>query len=72
MWVLFIIVVVVVWIYFSIQADKKKEIWDAQQRERLSLTCGDCGGLAAPILHTDNRYKCPKCGKQFSGASHGY
>ena len=83
MWDAVIIVILIalfICIYFKEKAEakaeaeakKRLEIWNIEQRERLSLTCGDCGGLAAPISQTFGRYKCPNCGKQFSGARHGY
>ena len=83
MWDAVIIVILIalfICIYFKEKAEakaeaeeeKRLEIWKTEQLERLSLTCGDCGGLAAPILQTLDRYKCPKCGKQFSGARHNF
>ena len=74
--IIVILIALVICIYFKEKAEaeekKRQEIWETEQLERLSLTCGDCGGLAAPILETFDRYKCPKCGKQFSGARHGF
>lgn len=35
-----------------------------------SLSCNKCNGLSIPLYDSDNKYKCIKCGRQFSNARH--
>ena len=35
-----------------------------------SLSCAKCDSLSVPIYATANKYRCVKCGRQFSGTSH--
>jgi len=42
------------------------------KKRDLSLSCGSCGKLAAPINGTGNRYRCNSCSNQFVGPVHGY
>jgi hypothetical protein len=39
------------------------------KRTTLAISCEKCGKLAAPMLRTKNRYRCP-CGNQFAGDPH--
>jgi len=35
-----------------------------------ALSCNRCNSLALPLYSSVNKYKCLKCGRQFSGTSH--
>lgn len=36
-----------------------------------SSACDKCGSLACPVLNSQNRYCCSKCGRDFAGTEHG-
>ncbi|MFZ1932435.1 MAG: hypothetical protein WCB27_12335 [Thermoguttaceae bacterium] len=36
-----------------------------------SVTCSRCGAIATPILNSLDRYRCSKCGNEFTGGKHG-
>jgi len=36
-----------------------------------SITCVKCGSSAHPILNSQDRYLCSKCGQDFAGVEHG-
>lgn len=35
-----------------------------------ALSCRKCDALGIPVLQSRNKYRCIKCGNQFSGAPH--
>lgn len=56
------------WVVLAVLSERK-------QRKDLSLSCrsrGCRGVLAQPIGGTNNRYRCPRCRKQFAGSRHGF
>lgn len=69
---------VVYWLYCVFvagpkHAQQERQEWQlarAQALRDLSLNCNSCGALAAPIPNTNNRYRCDKCGRQFTGSCH--
>lgn len=55
------------------QAKYEQELAERRQEQALtdfSLNCKECGALAAPIPSTRNRYRCNKCGRQFTSSPH--
>lgn len=80
------LVIVVVAVAINAEARKRREradrLEDARRRvehdrqlevdrQNLGLSCRRCGTLALPILDSQNRYRCDRCGRQFVGARHG-
>jgi DNA-directed RNA polymerase subunit RPC12/RpoP len=35
-----------------------------------SLSCNKCNGLSIPLYDSENKYRCIKCGRQFSNTRH--
>jgi DNA-directed RNA polymerase subunit RPC12/RpoP len=60
----------------NIKAEWEQDIADFQENltghvAARSIDCGQCGSSAFPILNSQNRYRCSKCGQDFAGAEHG-
>ena len=47
-----------------------KSLFSSGEDKSLWLNCPRCHELAAPIEKTKDRYRCPHCSNQFSGAPH--
>ena len=65
-------IIFTIYVVFKEGADEKnRSMWNSfwNKRKELALSCSRCGKLAAPILRTGNRYRCP-CGNQFAGDYH--